>query len=81
MHLWSEENPRVTRLRNFQTRWKINIWTRIMGTEILDPVILSDILNSVTYVEFLRNNLPDFLEDFTTREEQNNFLAKRHWAT
>jgi len=26
MYLWSEENLRVTRLRNFQTRWKINIW-------------------------------------------------------
>ncbi|KAL6419198.1 hypothetical protein ACFW04_011536 [Cataglyphis niger] len=24
MHFWSEKNPRVMRLRNFQTRWKIN---------------------------------------------------------
>jgi len=63
MHLWSEENPRVTRLRNFQTRWKINVWSGIMGTEMLGPVILPDILNGVTYVELLRNNLRDFLED------------------
>ena len=37
----------VTRLRNFQTRWKINIWAGIMGTEILGFVILSNILNGV----------------------------------
>ncbi|KAL6421387.1 hypothetical protein ACFW04_011812 [Cataglyphis niger] len=46
MHFWSEENPRVTRLRNFQTRWKIN----------------------VTYVDFLTENLPDFLEDVSLFE-------------
>ncbi|EFN68076.1 hypothetical protein EAG_01289, partial [Camponotus floridanus] len=37
MHLWSDENPRVTRVRNFQIRWKLNIWTGIIGTEILGP--------------------------------------------
>jgi len=25
MHIWSEENPRVTRQKNFQIRWKINL--------------------------------------------------------
>ncbi|EZA48617.1 hypothetical protein X777_13627, partial [Ooceraea biroi] len=34
MHFWSDENPRVTRLRTFQTRWKINVWAGIMGTQI-----------------------------------------------
>ncbi|KAL6416439.1 hypothetical protein ACFW04_013468 [Cataglyphis niger] len=62
IHFWSEENPRVTRLRNFQTRWKINVWAGIMGTEIL-AVILPDVLTGRTYVDFLTENLPDFLED------------------
>jgi len=34
MHMWSEKNPRVTRLTNFQTRWKLNVWAGIMGTNI-----------------------------------------------
>ncbi|KAL6416442.1 hypothetical protein ACFW04_013467 [Cataglyphis niger] len=63
IHFWSEENPRVTRLRNFQTRWKINVWAGIMGTEILGAVILPDVLTERTYVDFLTENLPDFLED------------------
>jgi len=33
-----------------------------MGTEILSPIILPDILNGMTYVELLRNNLLDFLD-------------------
>ena len=32
-------------------------------TQILGPVILPDILNSETYLEFLRDNLPEFLEE------------------
>lgn len=63
MHAWSEENPRVTRSRSFQTRWKINLWAGIMGTQILGPIILPDILTGATYVELLRENLPDFLEE------------------
>jgi len=63
MHLWSDENPTATRLRSFQTRWKRNLWAGIMGTEILGPVVLPDILTGERYVELLRENLPDFLEE------------------
>ena len=58
MHLWSEENPRITRLRNFQTRWMINIWAGIMGTEILGPY--SPRYFKQRNIRLLRNNLSDF---------------------
>jgi len=63
MHVWDDENPRVTRLKSFQIRWKLNVWARIMGTKILGPVILLERLNGASYVQFLTENLPDFLED------------------
>lgn len=63
MHAWDEENPRVTRLRNNQVRWKLNVWAGIMGTKILGPVILPERLNGASYVEFLAENLPHFLEE------------------
>jgi len=62
MHIWDDENPRVT-LRNFQIRWKLNVWAGIMGTKILGPVIPLERLNGALYVKFLVENLPDFLED------------------
>ncbi|KAL6419711.1 hypothetical protein ACFW04_013675 [Cataglyphis niger] len=49
MHFWSEENPRI------------NMWARI--NQIFGPVILPDILTSQTYVELLKNNLLDSLEE------------------
>jgi len=71
MHLWSDENPTATRFRSFQIRWKRNLWAGIMGTEILGPVVLPDILNDERYVELLRS-LPDFLEEII-RQKQNSF--------
>jgi len=76
MHYWSEENPRVTRLKNFQVRWKINIWAGIMGTQILGPVILPDILTGQSYVEFLQENLPDFLEEVPLFERNKMFFQQ-----
>jgi len=63
VHVWNDENPRVTRLRNFQVRWKLNVWTGIMGTKILDLVILPETLNGTSYVQFLTKNLQLFLEE------------------
>jgi len=63
MHVWDDENPRVTRLRSSQIRWKLIVWAGIMGTKILGPVILPEKLSSGSYVQFLTENLPDFLED------------------
>jgi len=48
------------RARNYQIRWKINVWAGIMGTKILGAVILP--LNGASYLKFLTENLPDFLE-------------------
>jgi len=63
MHMWSDENPQVTRFRNFQVRWKINVWAEIMNTNILGPIILPEILNGASYKNFLTENIPDFLEE------------------
>jgi len=35
-----------------------------MGTNVLSPIILSDILNGIFYKEFLAGNVPNFLEKF-----------------
>lgn len=79
MHVWSDENPNVTRSRSFQHRWKMNIWAGIMGTEILGPVILPDILTGVTYVDFLQENLPDFLEEVPLYE-RNKIIFQQDGA-
>lgn len=71
MHLWDDENPSATRVRNFQVRWKLNVWAGIMGTKILGPIILPDTLTGASYLEILADNLPEFLEDIPLAERQN----------
>ena len=58
----------VTRHRNFQVRWKINVWASIMSTNILGPVILLNILDHVAYKNFLTENFPDFLKEVPLAE-------------
>ncbi|EZA48008.1 hypothetical protein X777_14480 [Ooceraea biroi] len=80
MHFWSDENPRVTRLRNLQTRWKINVWAGIMGTQIHGPIILpQQTLTGQTYVELRRENFPDFLEDVPLLE-RNKIIFQQDGA-
>lgn len=62
-HIWSDENPHALRIRNNQVRWKMNIWAGILGTNILGPIVLPDILDGNAYLRFLRENLPEFVED------------------
>ncbi|KAL6416511.1 hypothetical protein ACFW04_011756 [Cataglyphis niger] len=78
MHFWSKENPRA-RLRSFQTCWKINMWAGIMGNQIFDPVILPDIFTSQIYIEILKDNLPDFLEEVPLLE-RNEIIFQQDGA-
>jgi len=79
MHMWSDENPRITRLRNFQVRWKMNVWAGIMNTNIMSPIILSEILNSASYKNFLAENIPDFLEKIPLAE-RNKIIFQQDGA-
>jgi len=42
--------------------------TGIMGTQILGSVVLPNILTGVTYLEFLRDHLSEFLEEVSLME-------------
>jgi len=79
MHMWNNENPRVTRLRNFQVRRKMNVWAGIMGTNILGPIILPEILNGASYKNFLAENIPDFLEEIPLAE-RNKIIFQQDGA-
>jgi len=63
MHYWAEENPFVIRERSFQVRWNLNIWAGIIGNELIGPCVLPNRIRGNNYADFLRDNLPDLLED------------------
>jgi hypothetical protein len=78
-HYWSDENPRLTRVRSFQIRWKRNVWAGIIGRQILGPIYLPDNLNGANYVEFLQNTMPEFLEEIPLFE-RNNIIFQQDGA-
>jgi len=43
-HYYEVINPRVTRTRSFQHRWKLNYWAGILGDRIIGPAFLPDVL-------------------------------------
>jgi len=57
MHVWNDENPRVT--QKFPS--SLEIKSRL--GKILGSVILPETLNGVSYMQFLAKNLQDFLEE------------------
>ena len=46
-----------------QYQFKINLWTGILNGKIIGPFQLPETLNGDIYLDFLRNQLPNLLED------------------
>lgn len=60
---WSYQNPHVTHERGRQVRFKVNLWAGMLGNHIIGPYILPQNLNADNYGVFLREVLPELLDD------------------
>lgn len=61
-HVWADENPHALIETNLQRQFSTNIWTGILGDEIIGPVILPRLIGHV-YMDFLQFQLPELLEN------------------
>lgn len=62
-HQWKDENPKAVRDGKFQRKFTINVWAGIVGDCLIGPVELPARLGGLQYLEFLREVLPQLLED------------------
>jgi hypothetical protein len=62
-HYWADANPYRIRETNFQHRFAVNVWAGIIGNVLIGPWILPQRLNADIYLNFLRNSLPELLEE------------------
>lgn len=62
-HLWANENPRAVIQTHHQVHFKVNVWAGIVDDYLLGPVFLPPIMNGGSFLSFLRNMLPDLLDD------------------
>lgn len=70
-HYWSQENPHWIRETNFQYIWGINVWCGILNGQIIGPKFYEGTLNSQRYLQFIREELGEYLENvpLETRRE------------
>ncbi|EZA56081.1 hypothetical protein X777_03191, partial [Ooceraea biroi] len=50
---WADENPHVVRQGAFQYRWSINVWTGIIGNQVIGPYFLPPRLTGDIYRNFI----------------------------
>lgn len=62
-HHYAQENPHITMPINNQNRFSINVWAGIIGQHLIGPHFFEERLTGARYLEFLRNTLPELMED------------------
>lgn len=67
-HFWADVNPHEISQRRHQVRFSVNVWLGVIGDVLLGPVFLPNRLNGASYLDFLRNMLPELLDDMTLHE-------------
>lgn len=69
-HLWAAENPHAIVERGHQEKFSVNVWAGILGNSLIGPYILPNRLNSPTYLVFLRDILPELLEQIPLNQRR-----------
>jgi hypothetical protein len=62
-HTLAHENPRSFQETRFQQQFSINVWAGIIGDLIPGPYELSPRLSEASYLQFLRQQLPQLPDE------------------
>lgn len=68
-HYWSPVNPHWMQQIDHQHRWSVNVWCGIVNGYLIGPYFFEGTVNSINYLNLLREVLPRLLEnvDLETR--------------
>lgn len=84
-HVWATENPNSILEAGHQEKFSINVWAGIVGNYLVGPHILPNRLNSPTYLVFLRDILPELMEEVPLVVRENMWYqhdgAPAHYGT
>ena len=69
-HVWAAVNPNEVKQARHQQSVSFNVWVGILGDCLIGPHFLPQRLNGEQYLCFLRNDLPNLLEDVPLRQRQ-----------
>lgn len=64
-HFWAAANPRRTRTASHQTKFSVNVWAGVLGSQLIGPFRLPSRLGSFEYLQFLKEEIEDFLDNLS----------------
>lgn len=70
-HVWALDNPHEIAICHHQHRFSVNVWSGILNNHVIGPYILPIRLTSPSYLVFLRDILPELLEDIPLANLEN----------
>lgn len=73
---WAQENQRLFREGNHQVRFGFNVWLGMIGDILLPPIIFDGQLTSERYLEFLHNEVSDFLNHLPREQRDAVFFQQ-----
>lgn len=73
-HYYSDVNPHFFRILDHQNRWSVNVWGGIIGTQVIGPYFFDGNLNGQKFLQFLRDDLPELLENVPLNIRQRMWL-------
>ncbi|KAJ8937509.1 hypothetical protein NQ318_015975 [Aromia moschata] len=65
---WARENPHLYRQGAFQERFGVNVWMGVIGRRIVGPIFFENPLTADQYLQFLSNEIADFIENLPINE-------------
>lgn len=84
LHFWNVENPHIVRQDRFQHQFGVNLWAGILDGKIIGPFELPPRLNGVRYLQFLRDELGNLLNEVSQDVRDRMWLqhdgAPAHFA-
>ena len=63
LHIYSDENLRVTHSSSFQQMFNVNVWDGILGITLIGPFIIEERMRGEDYLNFIEDVVMPMLDD------------------
>ena len=71
LHIYSDENPRVTRSASFQRRFRVNVWSGILGITPIGSFIIEGSMRDEDYLNFVEDVVMPMLNDMPLQSRRH----------
>lgn len=73
---WSQRNLHLLREGRFQEQFGINVWMGVLENHLLGPIFFNGTLTGERYLQFLRNEIEDLLENLPVELYANLYFQQ-----